>query len=91
MPVSGFCVLQSPQAPSLIETREAAKVFASSSSSSSLHHKLVGFVGFFFFFAAKLREVVGFSFSRFVGFYSAFVSSRERERERERGWRVEER
>jgi hypothetical protein len=47
VPVSGFCVLQSPQAPSLIETREADKVFAS--STSSLHHKLVGFVGFFFF------------------------------------------
>jgi len=49
VPVSGFCVLQSSQAPSLIETREAAKVFASSSSSSSLHHKLVGFGGFFLF------------------------------------------
>jgi hypothetical protein len=48
VPVSGFCVLQSPQAPSLIVTREADKVFAASSS-SSLHHKLVGFVGFFFF------------------------------------------
>ncbi len=64
VPVSGFCVLQSPQAPSLIVTREADKVFA---SSSSLHHKLVGFAGFLFFFA-KLREVVSFSFSRFVGF-----------------------
>jgi hypothetical protein len=47
VPVSGFCVLQSPQAPSLIETRAADKVFAS--SSSSLHHKLVGFGGFFSF------------------------------------------
>jgi hypothetical protein len=55
-----------------------------------LHHKLVGFGGLFSFFA-KLREVVGFSFSRFVGLFPAFVSTREREREREREWRVEER